>query len=148
MYMLLCSDSGPIYVKVGITDDLYGRLRTLRNGCPVTPRRFCTMEFPSRRKARTAERALHIALEEWNAHGEWFLVKREDKAAFNEAWRIGLAGLIDSQWPAKWDQIPVQALIEAGDQRQRYMARKIMRRGKAFHDACQQGLKSSEQSGR
>jgi predicted GIY-YIG superfamily endonuclease len=143
VYMLLCRDDGPIYVKVGMTDDLYGRLRSLRNGCPITPRRFCSMEFPSRRWALNAERALQKAFKRWKAHGEWFRILPADKAEFNEAWRTGLTNYVAPEWPNKWEQIAVQPLIAAADQRQRYMARKVMRRGRAYRDACKSGLKVS-----
>lgn len=148
VYMLLCRDDGPtIYVKVGMTDDLYGRLRSLRNGCPITPRRFCSMEFPSRRWALRAERALQKSLATWKAHGEWFRVPREEKPRFNEAWQTGLREHIAPDWPGRWDQIPVEPLMKAADQRRRNMARKVMRRGHAYADACKSGLKVSGQSG-
>lgn len=147
VYMLLCRDDGPIYVKVGVTDDLYGRLRSLRNGCPVTPRRFCTMEFPSRRKALRAERALHTSFKRWRLHGEWFMVEIAEKQSFNEAWKAGLIGHTSQDWPSRWDQVAVEPIVAAADRRRRYKASKIMRRGKEFHDACRHGLKVSGQFG-
>lgn len=134
VYMLLCHDGGPLYVKVGITDTPHQRLLALRNGCPVKPKIFAMMETPSRRRAATIERALHAAFDEWRIHGEWFVMSFADRAVFNERWRRVVGQYALPNWPARWTQIPVEPVIAHGQQQRRWFAKKIRRRGKAFRD--------------
>ena len=134
VYMLLCRDDGPIYVKVGITDRPDSRLLALRLGCPVVPRQFCTMEVVSRRKARAIEIDLHAAFGQWAAHGEWFKVDMSHKTEFNEAWKQVLARHTMAGWPAAWSRVAVQPVIEAKHRAQKYRLKVLLRRGPAYRD--------------
>lgn len=111
--MLLCRDEGgPVYVKVGISDQPIKRLKSLRLGCPVTPHQFLYMEVRSRRKARSIEISLHDALAKWGAHGEWFRVPMEEKAQFNGAWkRVVDAQREPSTLSYEWQRISVAEFV-------------------------------------
>ncbi len=135
VYMLLCrDDGGPIYFKVGITDNLYVRMQALRRGCPVTPRYFHSFEVPHRRYALGVERALHKALNRWRAHGEWFKVLMTEKDEFNMAHSAVLDRYRTAAWPCRWEKVAVLPLIAEGDRKSRYIRRVFRRRGAAFQD--------------
>lgn len=134
VYMLLCRDDGPIYVKVGITDRPDSRMMALRLGCPVAPRQFCTMEVVSRRKARTIEVDLHAAFARWSAHGEWFKVDLADKEKFNEAWKQVLGRHVMAGWPCAWSKVAVQPVMDAKHRAQKYRLKVLLRRGPAYQD--------------
>lgn len=142
VYMLLCRDKeGPVYVKAGITDKPDDRLLALRLGCPVTPRQFHTMEVMSRRKARNVERDLHQAFRRWAAHGEWFRISMDDRQQFNEAWRGVLALHAVPGWPARWERVPVQPLVEMKQRASRFRLRCMARRGGAYLDVSRESRK-------
>lgn len=134
VYMLLCRDDGPIYVKVGITDRPDERLLALRHGCPVTPLQYCTMEVASRRKARVIEIGLHESFRQWRAHGEWFRVNFTDKTEFNAGWRKVLARHATNGWPGEWSRVAVQPVIAAKQRAARYRLHIIRKRGTSFRD--------------
>jgi predicted GIY-YIG superfamily endonuclease len=134
VYMLLCRDNGPVYVKVGITDNIKARLENLRHGCPVTPHQFLTMKRPNRGNARRVEAALHKALNAWRQHGEWFKVELAEKPCFNEAIRAALAKHIKPGYPCRWDRVAVQPLIRHGQARQAYYRKIFVLKGSAYAD--------------
>ena len=134
VYMLLCRDDGPIYAKVGISCNPYQRLMSLRLGCPVKPRRFCSFEVHSRRKAQIVESDLHRALSKWAAHGEWFKVSLDEKREFNDALKPVLARHDEPAWPCEWNQVAVQNIVEYGERRKRYVQRQWRMRGPAYQD--------------
>lgn len=134
VYMLLCMDDGPIYVKIGISDNPTERFQALRRGCPVRPRRFAFVEVRSRKKARKVEADLHDAMSRWNAHLEWFMLSKEERGAFNDTWKAVFEKHAEVGWPLKWEQIAVDRLIALGEQRQRFFRRQYAARGKAYRD--------------
>lgn len=134
VYLLLCQDGGPIYVKAGISSDPLKRLQGLRSGCPVTPRQFYTMKRPSRRNALRIECALHMAFGPWLVHGEWFKVPAEDKPVFNAAMRSAIAPHTMTGYPAEWTRIAVKPLAQLAASRRQYFRSRWARMGVAFHD--------------
>lgn len=134
VYMLLCQDDGPIYVKVGITGRLAARLQQLRTGCPVTPKQFYSFKQPNRQRAKKIERAIHAALAPWAKTGEWFSVTPELKAEFNAALREAIRPFPASGYPCKWDRVAVQPLVAYGAQRKGLYQFNWQRKGAAYHD--------------
>ena len=140
VYMLLCQDAGPVYIKVGISDRPTKRLLELRHGCPVTPRQFCFMEFGTRRAAKIIERMLHRAFDHWSAHGEWFAVPMADKAAFNEAWKDVIYGRRENGRPCEWQKVSVEPLVKHLHRSSLARLGYIRRRGRVYRDAMAAGL--------
>ena len=134
VYMLLCRDDGPIYVKVGISDNPYKRLLMLRGGCPVTPRRFLSFEVRSRKKALQVESAIHAALDRWLAHGEWFKVNKAEKPEFNLALATAIAPHKETGWPCEWGHTLVAPLMEDARSRMNYKRQQLNHRSTAQKD--------------
>lgn len=107
VYMLLCRDEGPVYVKLGTSINPHSRLRQLRYTSPVTLRQFCSFEVPSRFKALLIERELRKVFRPWEAPGEWYTVPLTDKGAFNRAWQPVLAAYHEKRWPCVWNRVAV-----------------------------------------
>jgi hypothetical protein len=112
VYMLLCRDEGPIYVKIGMTDSLHSRFLTLVKNSRATPRRLCSFEVHSRRKARMVESDLLEATHRWSCGGEWLEVGASDKADLNCALRAVIENHRSAAWPCVWEQFPVAGLLE------------------------------------
>jgi hypothetical protein len=121
VYMLLCRDDGPVYIKIGISDAPSKRLMALRTACPVQPRQFCFVEVRSRSRARTIEKQLHFAMDAWHTQGEWFRVAMHEKPAFNQAWRSVLNANRETGWRYEWERISVPAFAKQLDQNRRAM---------------------------
>ena len=139
VYMLLCQEQGgPIFVKIGMTDDPLTRFRALRNGCPHTPRSFAYFETYSRPEARSVERALHKAYAPWHAHHEWFCFVEEDKKAFNHVWQTVLPLCAKGGRKFEWTKISTEALIRMTDNNikraRANFARNTARRGRSYTD--------------
>jgi hypothetical protein len=112
VYMLLCADEGPIYVKVGITDRPTQRMAAIATGCPVPMISLSILETSCRKAARDLERALHLAFGKWRTKGEWFQLVLEDKKEFNEAWKAVFSVHSTPSYRLKWSHISVDALDE------------------------------------
>lgn len=135
VYMLLCQDdAGPIYVKIGMSDDPFQRMQALRNGCPVQPRRFAFVAVPSRRLAKKIESFLHGELSPWRSQGEWFKFEPAEKADFNKGWQSAFRKAAIPGYPLEWTHIAVEFLIKEWDRR-RNVARGIWKkRGRVYQD--------------
>lgn len=59
-------------IKVGISQNPYGRSLDIRTSCPFDVAVFATFKAPDFRTALDWERSFHNALEEWRLRGEWF----------------------------------------------------------------------------
>jgi hypothetical protein len=82
VYVAECEDhAGNVYVKVGLTNDILGRLPALQVGCPLEFSRVRFTYLPNREIARRAERRCHVALKKYHLRGEWFLIRAGDDAA-------------------------------------------------------------------
>lgn len=139
LYLLLCRDDGPVYVKVGISDRPTERLGELRHGCPVTPHQFCFLEVRSRKRALLMERAMKIGLANWSAHGEWFRVPMEEQVPFNDVIRGTLLSYQETGWPCRWERVSVAAIVAHGERQMRGRYRLERRRGPAYRDAAADG---------
>ncbi|MFI8573505.1 GIY-YIG nuclease family protein [Stenotrophomonas bentonitica] len=73
LYLFMARDSdGPMYVKVGVSDDPYGRVTQVQTGCPIKICRAAMMKCMSRDQARKVELAVHLDLAHYASSGEWF----------------------------------------------------------------------------
>lgn len=134
VYMLLCQDSGPIYVKIGLSNDPFQRMHALRNGCPVELRRFAFVAVPSRKFATKLEMWLHHDLSPWRSQGEWFKFAPEEKPDFNKGWQAAFSKCALPGWPLTWTQMPVAKLMEQWERRKRFAQRLWRRRGRSYQD--------------
>lgn len=134
VYMLICRDDGPLYIKVGISETPTERLMALRLGCPVNPKTFAVCESFSRRMARKIEVDLHKALKQWRAHGEWFKLDISEKDAFNDAIRPVFSKHTRASWPLRWEKVSVKAMVSYWNRRKATAMKKLRRRGRAYAD--------------
>jgi predicted GIY-YIG superfamily endonuclease len=137
VYMLLCQEAeGPIFVKIGMTDNPIARFRQLRNGCPHTPRQFAYFETYSRKEASRIERSLHKAYAKWHAHHEWFSFREDDKPSFNNVWKYVLFVSSTNGRKFEWTKISTAELIRLTDHNAKRaragFARNASRGGLAF----------------
>lgn len=135
VYMLLCCDGGPIYVKIGLTDRLTQRMKALRTGCPVAPKQFAWVEVRSRKRARLLEDTLHRDLGRWRVSGEWFRFAPEDRERFNATWKAVFAQFVEPLWPLQWNKVNVEAFAREAERRQRYLRNEFQKNRVAWQDA-------------
>ena len=134
-YMLLCRDGlGPIYVKVGISDNPLKRFNALVTSCGVMPQRFSFVNVRSRDSAKKLEKDLLDAFSKWKTNGEWIRLKVTEKKEFNVAWQKVFEKHATRDWPLRWVQCHAKGLRKYAQRRKRYVQKKHMRRGKAFLD--------------
>ena len=138
IYMLSCSDGGPSYIKIGMSNSPVARLGQILTGCPIKPISFACVELRTRDRARRAEAALHRHLEEWRSTGEWFRVDPSDRGRFDSACRAAVSRFSEPTWPMVWDTLSVQDYLAESKQAGRrgfWAARKRDKsRGKPYKD--------------
>lgn len=134
VYMLLCQDDGPIYVKVGISVDPLVRLVALRDGCPVTPQCFAMLELATKDKARSLERGLHLVFKQWHARGEWFRLEVSERLAFVAAWRTVFRRHELPSCPLTWTEVSVKEFFARRKLRGDLWKRGYAIRGKPYRD--------------
>ena len=118
IYLLLCRDSGPIHVKVGLSDSPLARVQALAPKCPARPRELFFFEHRSRETVRRIEQALLLILRRWRTEGEWFCVELAEKAIFNTALRAAVEPHRDPPlYPCRWQRVSISALKEDGKRR-------------------------------
>lgn len=72
-YILAGADSSPRGpVKIGISQDVDARIRTLQTGCPFTLQKVHVFNFPARDIAEYVEDAFKSLEKENRLHGEWY----------------------------------------------------------------------------
>jgi hypothetical protein len=140
VYLLLCRDDGPIYAKVGISGSPGKRMMALRLGCPVKPRQFHSFEVRSRKKALLVERAIHLGLDRWKAHGEWFRVGMEEKPDFNSALTAAIDPHRETGWPCVWERVPVEPVVEHVRKGMRFRQKLWARSGNSYKDFKRQSM--------
>lgn len=128
LYMFMARDGdGPMYVKIGVSEDPFSRVTQVQTGCPIRIIRAAMMKCMSRDQARKIEKAVHVDLSPFSSSGEWFRFDWSDKAqrgALNSAIECNMASVRD--W--KLEQIDLskayamKRLIEK-NRRGRYRAR-------------------------
>lgn len=72
--------AGP--VKVGITNNVGSRLKSLQTGCPFPLKIVHIFAIPDRDIARGAEQAFHTVLKKHRMSGEWFDLSPKDAVEF------------------------------------------------------------------
>ena len=73
---IIGSPGGP--VKVGVTCNIHGRLKSLQTGCPDRLRVYLHVE--NLKNARAIERAVHSRLSDFAKTGEWFEIEWREAA--------------------------------------------------------------------
>lgn len=134
VYMLMCQDAEPIYIKIGMSDAPARRLDELRTSCAVTPKILATVEVPSRKIACAMERDLHIAMAPWQTTGEWYLFDGQDQEHFNATWKAVFEKYAKPGWPLRWQKVPVQPLVKLAQRRKMLFQHRWATRGRAYRD--------------
>lgn len=112
VYLLLCrEDMGPVYAKLGVSQNPLRRLRVLGDACPAPPRILCVLPNRTKRQALAIGRRLHRVFTPWMYELDWFRVPLDAKSRFNAAWQA-----ICPQ--AQWRKLDVPAVIEFLEARQ------------------------------
>lgn len=77
MYFVAAKSPAPL-CKIGVSKCPRKRLSTLSTASPYQLCLFTTIEFSNRLGAETAERIMHVALDDYRVNGEWFTIKGSD----------------------------------------------------------------------
>lgn len=73
VYLFLARDSdGPMYVKVGRSDDPMKRIEGVQVGCPFRIIKASMVKCRSAKQARDIEARIHGRLAKFHSSGEWF----------------------------------------------------------------------------
>ena len=143
VYMLLCQDDGPLYIKIGITERPDQRLMELVNSCPVSPAVYALVGTNNRKYAQSLEGALLDGYKKWRTNGEWLALSVDDKPEFNEIWK-SIFRTFQKRWPAwdaKWDKVSVPGMVKRAKARAAYYRNKFNRLGKAGKDYVRHSAK-------
>lgn len=81
-YLVVCTDRGEAFIKVGITDDPDRRLNELRTGCPFTVRDRYLCQAPSRESAFGLEQDILRRYSGLQTNGEWLRMPEASVAGF------------------------------------------------------------------
>ncbi len=136
VYLLLCADGdGPIYVKVGFSNNPQQRLYGLIRSCPVRPRLFAYVHVSTRQAALRLERDLLETFENWRIHGEWLKFLIEDKPLFNRLWKESFSRHAKKSWSLKWTQLPLDKLPALLTKKRNYYRFTAKKRGDGYMDA-------------
>ena len=102
VYVVTCLDR----LKIGIARDVHARVIDLQFVCPFPVAMVAQREFPTRKAAMLAERALHVQFAEQRIHGEWFVLDgpaaADSLAALpNEVAPVTISGRLRSRQPGR-----------------------------------------------
>jgi hypothetical protein len=134
VYMLMCQDGAPIYIKIGMSDAPLRRLEELRKSCAVTPKILATVALPSRKIAFALETDLHVVMAPWQTVGEWYSYTGDDKAAFNDSWQRVFERYARPGWSLRWSKVAVEPMRKLAESRKRLYQHRWATRGRAYHD--------------
>lgn len=81
LYGIVAKCDGLSWVKIGITTELLGRVRSVACGCPLPIDVAWYREIGDVTKADWAEIAVHAILEPHRSSGEWFCLEWSDELA-------------------------------------------------------------------
>lgn len=113
VYFFMARDgAGPMYVKVGRSDNPITRLETVQTGCPLPIVKAGMVKCLTIEQSRKIERDLHTMLSGWHSSGEWFRLNWEegdDKSALMGMMNVVFAGIPD--W--KFEEIDLGAAAAA-----------------------------------
>lgn len=70
VYLIQCGDSN--YYKIGVSENVCERVKSLQMANPFTLRLIIVASFGSQEAARSAETDAHHSLRDSRIHGEWF----------------------------------------------------------------------------
>lgn len=71
-YLYLIEQSGTGYVKIGISNNVQKRLKSLQTGSPQTLNLLHSIGFPNKNTAQHIEQVLHKQYQDQQVSGEWF----------------------------------------------------------------------------
>lgn len=134
VYMVLCCESGPIFIKIGHSKSPFQRLNDLRVGCPLVPRILAVLELPGRHLAKRMEGDLHRALMPWRRHGEWFAFEHSDKIQFNQQVARVVGTYRTPCRILRWHRFSVPKLIADGQRRMRALQSRHAKSSLAYRD--------------
>lgn len=99
LYVFMARDGdGPMYVKVGKSNDPITRLGDLQTGCPFPIVKAGMVKCLTEKQSFRFEKRLHVELAKYNSQGEWFKFdwsKPEQKCLVADAIEVVLAELKD-----------------------------------------------------
>lgn len=134
VYALLCQDeSGPGYIKLGMSGNVTQRLTSLRTSCPIPAKYIATVRVGyDREKCLKVERHLQreFADRGTKMRGEWFRFSfsdPDDKKEFNRGCKRVLRHFFGEAHPW-WEMISVDALDQYNKERQQAFLRSKHRR--------------------
>lgn len=141
VYMLLCQDDGPVYIKIGITERPDQRLMEIVNNCPVSPAIYATVAINNRKYAQSLERALLDGYKKWRTNGEWIAVETSEKPQFNTVWKE-IFTTFRKRWPTwegRWEKVSVPGMVKRAKARAKNYRRKFRNIGAAGRDYLKHG---------
>lgn len=112
VYAMLCRDGdGPLYIKIGKSDNIGQRLSSLRSSCPIPAKWFAVVECVNHIRQRELEVGIHRKFKHRKTKGEWFKFDSDsdaDKREFNDVcaqcfYDVGMG-------KANWTKISVAVL--------------------------------------
>jgi len=136
VYTLICRDGdGPLYVKIGMSQNPVKRFGEIRNGNPVTPLTLAWVDLCSKDKASSVESQMQIAATAWHHTLEWFKVDADD---FDDFKAVCKDVLIRNGHPGRpkltWTHVDAKSLILDGQQRKAKFYRMFKQKGPAYAD--------------
>jgi hypothetical protein len=142
VYILICQDlPGPLYVKIGMTQDIQKRFSVLRGNCPIPPVTLAWVSLASKNKAENLEAKLLDVAFPWFQTGEW--LKFEDENEFPHFRLLCNKALDTYNSPhrplLKWSHADAQELIAYGKGCQAKALKKLKSRGWAYNDFIAHG---------
>lgn len=108
VYLVLCQDDGPIYVRVGHSAHPVEHVRHVRANAPATPRFVAYSEVGTRSLARLVERAMHDSLSEWRFKRAWYVAKLSEQQAFRKSVQRVLARFSTPERTLTLQQIEIE----------------------------------------
>jgi hypothetical protein len=142
VYILICQDPpGPLYIKIGMTQDVQKRFSVLRGNCPIPTVTLAWISLASKNKAQSLEAKLLETVNFWFQTGEW--IKIEDENEFPD-FKLRCNNVLKTfnsphRPPLQWTHVDTQALIEYGKQCQSRYLQKLKSRGWAYKDFISHG---------
>ena len=130
VYVFMARDGdGPMYVKVGRSDNPIHRLGEVQVGCPIPISKAGMVKCLTIEQSKRIEAQLHGMLAEWHSSGEWFRfdwTNETDKSSLMAMMNVAFAGVPD--W--KLEEIDkgeaVAAMRALARERQRLSRRRRM----------------------
>lgn len=121
VYALFCQDdSGPGYVKIGITQNIYQRISGLRGACPVPAKYVATLSTPSQEYSRKLEKELLSRFADRSVGGEWLrfdFSSSIDKEEFNTVCRASILLVLGDLKYSWWQKTSIAEIDRVNKER-------------------------------